>query len=146
MFVKDIMETDVVSVSQSSSVREAAAKMKDKNVGTVVVLNRGKLMGLLNDRQIAVDVVAAGGNPDKLRVSDIMTKNPETCIPDTDLFQASEIMGKKHYRRLPIVDERGMFQGIVSIVDLGQALKCCLDNVLDEPCKREKGIAVSLKR
>jgi CBS domain-containing protein len=145
MFVKDIMETDVVSVSQVSSVREAAEKMKERNVGTVAVLDGGRLKGLLNDRQIAVNVVATGGNPDELLVSEIMTKDPETCNPDTDLFQASEIMGQKHYRRLPVVDEQGRFQGIVSIVDLGQALKCCLDNVLDEPCKREKGIAVRLK-
>jgi CBS domain-containing protein len=146
MFVRDIMQSDIVSLSQDSSVREAAWKMKLENVGTIAVLDKDRLVGLLNDRQIVLNVVAPGGNPDKMRVREVMTKNPDTCAPDTDLFQASEIMAKKHYRRLPIVDDQGRLQGIISVTDLGQALKCCLDNVLDEPCKREKGIAVSLKR
>jgi CBS domain-containing protein len=146
MFVKEIMEVEIVSVSKDASLREAAEKMRDKKVGTVAVLDDGRLVGLLNDRQITVSAVAEGTNPEEVRVREIMTKDPETCTPDTDLFQASEIMGKKHYRRLPVVDELGTLLGIVSVVDLGQALKCCLNNVLDEPFKREQGIAVKLRR
>ncbi len=145
MFVRDIMEREVVSVSGSSSVKDAAKKMRDNNVGTLAVLDDGRLIGLLNDRQIALKVIATGSDPDTMQVSEIMTRDPVTCPPDTDLFRASEIMGSRHFRRLPIVDKDNKLRGIVSITDIGQALKCCLDNVFDEPCKREKGISVGLK-
>lgn len=138
MQVKDIMCRDVVSVSPDVSIKEAAKKMRDSNTGTVAVLNKeGELVGLLNDRQIAINVVAAGRNPTRIRVEDVMTKRLVKSTPEMDVFDAARIMGKLHFRRLPVVDRDHHIRGILSIADLSAPLREYSDNVLNELIKRE---------
>ncbi len=132
MQIKDIMCKDVVSVSPDVSVKEAAKKMRDGGCGTVAVIDDGRLVGLLNDRQIAVNVVASGRSPSRVRVGDVMSKRIVTSTPEMDIIDAAKIMGKHHFRRLPVVDREHHLQGIVSICDLSRPLKEYTDSVLDE--------------
>ena len=137
MQIKDVMCKDVVCVDPDSSVREAARKMRDCNVGTVAVVEGGRLQGLLNDRQITIGVIAAGKDPGKVRARDVMTKRLVTSTPEMDILDAAKIMGKLHYRRLPVVDREHHLRGIVSISDLSKPLKQYADNILDELAPRE---------
>jgi CBS domain-containing protein len=137
MQIKDVMCKDIVSVSPDVSINEAAKKMRESKCGTVAVLENDQLVGLLNDRQITINVVAAGRNPSRVRVGDVMTKRLVTSTPDMDIIQAAKIMGKLHYRRLPVVDRQHHLQGIVSISDLSRPLKQYIDGILDELSKRE---------
>jgi CBS domain-containing protein len=137
MQIKDIMCKDVICVSPDVSIKEAAKKMRDANCGTVAVSEDDRLVGLLNDRQIAINVVAAGKNPSRVRVGDVMTKRLVTSNPEMDILDAAKIMGKLHFRRLPVVDRQHHLKGIVSISDLSKPLKQYVDSVLDELSKRE---------
>ncbi len=137
MQVKDIMSKDVVSVSKNASVKEAAEKMRDSNVGTIAVIDGDRLVGLINDRQITVSIVANGKNPRKVQVGDVMTKRLVTGSPNMDIIAAARIMGKLHFRRLPVVDRQNHIEGIVSVADLSRPLKEYTDSILDELCKRE---------
>ncbi|GBE17920.1 MAG TPA: CBS domain-containing protein [Euryarchaeota archaeon] len=132
MQIKDIMCDDVVSVSPDASVKEAAKKMRDGNCGTVAVIEDGRLVGMLNDRQIAVNVVAGGRNPSRVQVGEVMSKRLVTSTPEMDIIDAAKIMGKHHFRRLPVVDREHHLRGIVSICDLSRPLKEYTDSVLDE--------------
>ena len=137
MQIKAIMCRDVVSVSSDVSVKEAAKKMRDGNCGTVAVLDDGRLVGMLNDRQIAIKVVASGRNPSRVQVGEVMSRRLVTSTPEMDIIDAAKIMGKLHFRRLPVVDRERHLQGIVSICDLSRPLKEYTDSILDELIKRE---------
>jgi CBS domain-containing protein len=137
MQIKDVMCKEIVSVAPNVSVKEAAIKMRESKCGTVAVLKDDQLVGLLNDRQITINVVASDRNPSRVQVGDIMTKKLVTSSPDMDIIQAAKIMGKLHYRRLPVVDRQHHLQGIVSISDLSRPLKQYIDGILDELSKRE---------
>jgi CBS domain-containing protein len=137
MQIKDIMCKDVVSVSPDVSVKEAAKKMRDGDCGTVAVIEEGRLVGMLNDRQIAIKVVAGGRNPGRVRVDDVMTRRLVTSTPEMDIIDAAKIMGKHHFRRLPVIDREHHLRGIVSICDLSRPLKEYTDGILDELIQRE---------
>lgn len=137
MQIKEIMSRDVITISSEESVAKAALKMRDHNVGTVAVVEEDRLVGLLNDRQIAIGVVAVGKDPSKVRVGDVMSKKVVTGTPEMDILDAAKIMGKLHFRRLPVINRERRLQGIVSICDLSRPLKQFSDSVLDELSKRE---------
>jgi CBS domain-containing protein len=137
MQIKDVMCKEIVSVSPDVNVKEAAKKMRDGDCGTVAVIEDDRLVGMLNDRQIAINIVACGRNPAKVRVGDVMTSRLVTSTPEMDIIDAAKIMGKHHFRRLPVVDPEHHLRGIVSICDLSRPLKEYTDGILDELIKRD---------
>lgn len=132
MLVKDIMNTDVVSVTPETTVQDAAMKMRDYNVGSVVVVKDDTVIGLVIDRQIATKAVAGGMDPKETAVKEIMTKRIVTGTPGMDIFDAAKIFGKLKFRRLPIIDKAHHLRGIISIADISRNLKRCIDDVLIE--------------
>ncbi len=132
MLVKDIMTTDVVSVTPETTVQDAAMKMRDSNVGSVVVVKDDSVIGIVVDRQIATKVVAGDMDPKETAVEEIMTKRIVTGTPDMDVFDAAKIFGKLKFRRLPIIDKAHHLSGIISLADISQNLKRCIDDILLE--------------
>ena len=124
MKVKDAMTKNVVAVNASATAEEAAKKMNSENVGTVLVMDKESLTGLVTDRQIITKVIASGKNPSGVRVTEFMTRNPMTVAPEMDIHEAGKIMGEHGYRRVPVV-EGGRPVGIVSIVDMAEHAKTC---------------------
>jgi CBS domain-containing protein len=140
MKVQDSMTRDVVSVDLSSTAVEAAQKMQSKNVGTVLVLDKDSLQGLVTDRQIVTKVIAEGKDPSSVRVTEFMSKNPATIAPDTDIHDAGKIMQEHGYRRIPVV-ESGKAVGIISIADLAEhakTCKLCSQSIMKELQKAER--------
>jgi CBS domain-containing protein len=130
MRLRDIMSGGVVGVFPYNSLREAADKMREYNVGCVVVLTEGgRLKGILTDRDIVVKAIAVGLDPARITVSDIMQTHVICGRPDMDLLEASGVMAFHHIRRLPI-EEQGRLVGIVSLTDLGRVAQRELDNLL----------------
>ncbi len=119
----------VVTIDQSESARLAAKKMKEKNIGCVVVVNGKKPIGIVTDRDIALRVVAAGKNADTLTSKEIMTRVPATIDEHMGVLDASAMFGKVGVRRLPIVDASGNLKGIVSVDDLFDMLARELANI-----------------
>lgn len=117
----DLMTMDPTCCLVSDPVSRAAQIMKDDDVGSVPVVDDAgakKLVGILTDRDIVIQVVAGGKNCADVKVEEIMTKNPVTCKPEEDVQNAMDRMAQHQVRRIPVVDGRGRIVGIIAQADL----------------------------
>jgi CBS domain-containing protein len=122
MAVGEICNRDVVIAEKALSVVEAAQLMRKHHVGDLVVVeDRGGQkhpVGIVTDRDIVVEVVAAAVNPDALKVGDIMGPEVATVRESEGLFEALRYMRDKGVRRMPVVDGTGVLVGILTLDDL----------------------------
>lgn len=116
--VSEIMSTDVQSVEPQESLRRAAQRMQELDIGALPVCNGQRLLGMLTDRDIVVRGLANGMDPDEACASDVMTDDVQYCTADQDAAEVLRVMGDKQVRRLPVVDEDRNLIGIVSLGDL----------------------------
>ncbi len=117
MKVSDIMTAACVSDSPEDSVAEAASKMRQNQTGSILVMDSGKLAGILTERDV-LRVVAEGKDPKSATVRDEMTDNPVTIPTHTSLKDAAQTMFDKWFRHLPVVTNEGDVVGIISLRDL----------------------------
>lgn len=115
--VSDIMTTDLVSLSAEHSVRDAARRMREANVGAIVVQKHGNLFGIVTDRDIVVRCLARGGDCDETPLSEICSPEVTTLGPDDEVDRAVTVMRDKAIRRIPVV-KNGKAVGILSLGDL----------------------------
>ena len=115
--VRDVMSSELKSVEPGASVAEAAKQMRDSDIGAIPVIKKDELKGLLTDRDIVVEVVAEGKDPDDVKVEDIATKDLTTLEPDASIDDALRTMRENKVRRLPVVEDDKPV-GIVSLGDL----------------------------
>ena len=108
----------VVTASAQMTVDQAARAMRSKNVGALVVVNAGRPVGMLTDRDIAVEVVARGMDPEEVRVGDVMVKKPVTIRQDLGIFDAAKAFAKTGVRRLPVVTSSGVLVGVITMDDV----------------------------
>ena len=101
----------------SDTVRDAVKMMSEKNVGAVAVLDSGRLVGIFSERDVMRRVVAAGLNPEKTTVANVMTKDLVVGKPTDDINAALQKMHALGCRHLPVVDS-GNLVGMVSLRDL----------------------------
>lgn len=122
MPVGEICNREVVIAEKSMLVTEAACLMRNHHVGDLVVvdLHEGhrRPVGIVTDRDIVVEVVAAGVNPEALKVGDIMGPDMATVREGEGLFEALRYMRDKGVRRMPVVDSAGGLVGILTLDDL----------------------------
>lgn len=128
MQLKAIMKRALVTVSPAASTVEAAWKMKEENVGCLLVVEDGALKGVLTDRDIVLSVVADGKDPLDIRVRDVMQTKIVSCAPETDVLEATRLMAESRVRRLPIL-AGGTVQGVVSITDLTRVVEEEIENL-----------------
>ena len=114
--VKDVMSHGTVSLPPTASVREAVKLMKDKNIGSILVVEEARLVGIFTERDL-VRLVAEGADLDK-PLSEVMTKNPITVSPEEPLVVAVAKMVEHNIRHLPVVDSKGTVIGMLSIRDV----------------------------
>ena len=100
------------------SAMDAARRMRDKQVGTVVVVDGERPVGILTDRDLTVRVLAAGLDPNKTRVSEVMTPSPTTVTEETEIAAAVGHMRAGRFRRLPVVGPDGHLRGIIALDDV----------------------------
>lgn len=115
--IRDVMTTRLVTVTPDSTAVDAAIAMRDNNIGPVLVVDDGKICGILTDRDITVEGVAAGKDLRTTKVIDLCTTDVQTVTPDTSIEDAVHLMQDNSIRRLPVV-EHGKPVGIVSLGDL----------------------------
>jgi CBS domain-containing protein len=108
----------VVTASAQMTVDQAARAMRTKNVGALVVVNAGRPVGMLTDRDVAVEVVAKGMDPETVRVGDVMGKKPVTIREELGVLDAAKVFAKTGVRRLPVVTRSGVLVGIIAMDDL----------------------------
>ena len=122
MAVGELCNREVVITEKTASVVDAAQLMRTHHVGDLVVVEdrggRRHPIGIVTDRDIVVEVVAAGVNPDSLKVGDIMGPEVATVREGEGLFEALRYMRDKGVRRMPVVDSSGALVGSLTLDDL----------------------------
>lgn len=118
MSLREFARETVITVSTATTVTDAAKRMKKYNVGSLVVTERNKVIGIVTDRDLVMRVLATEKNANALSVSDVMTKNPVVLEEDLGLFEALEIMKDKGIRRFPIVDYDGNLTAFFTVDDV----------------------------
>lgn len=119
MLVKSIMTSEVKVCAPDTSLAAAARIMSSRDCGIVpVVDSRGKLIGVITDRDVCLAVGTRFQSPEELAVRDVMTRKVYTCSPDDDARRALNLMKNHAVRRVPVVTADGHLRGLVSIDDL----------------------------
>jgi CBS domain-containing protein len=118
---RDVMTTNPVSCSSTDTVRSAAQLMKREDVGFLpVVKDREdkKLIGVVTDRDLVLNLIAETRQADVTTIADIMAAKPVTCRADDDVERAMSAMAQHQIRRVPIVDESEQIVGIIAQADI----------------------------
>lgn len=132
MKVRDIMTASVDSIEAADQIAYAARRMAEDDVGCLPVLESGRLVGIVTDRDIAVRAVAGSIAPDT-PVRRIMSERVATCSAGDDIETALALMSREQVRRMPVCNERGEVIGIVALADLADK----------DPDKKEVAAALS---
>jgi len=118
MSLRKITKKKVVTVRPDDTVVKAAKLMEEKNVGSVVVVENRKPVGILTDRDIAIRVVAKKADINSILVKDAMTKKIVTGRDNQRVAELAKVMHENGIRRVPIVNKKGMLSGIITLDDL----------------------------
>jgi CBS domain-containing protein len=114
---REIMSTKVKTATRSMTLREVAALMRDGDMGALPVVEDGRLVGIVTDRDIVVRAIAEGRNAET-PVSEAMTTEIFSVRPDDFVFEAIRLMGDKQVRRIPVVGDDGNLAGIIAMADI----------------------------
>ena len=113
----EIMTKSVRTATREMSLREVAAMMRDGDMGAVPVVDDGRLIGSVTDRDIVGRAVAEGKTADT-PIGEVMTTELFTVAPDDFVFEAIRLMGDKQVRRIPVVSSDGSLAGIIAMADV----------------------------
>jgi len=117
MRCSEIMTRDVRTATREMTLRDVAVMMRDGDMGSVPVVEGGRLVGIVTDRDIVVRCVADGRDT-STPVSEAMTTEIFSVKPDDFAFEAVRLMGDKQVRRVAVVSEDGQLAGIISMADV----------------------------
>lgn len=120
MRCQEIMKKDVECVLPTDTVRDAAKRMRDENIGFLPVCDESrKVLGTLTDRDLAIRVLA-DACPSTTQVEEVMTRQVVSCRPEDDLTDAETLMSMNQKSRIVCVDAAGRLVGVISLSDLAQ--------------------------
>ena len=117
MRCREIMTSNVRTAAAETPLREVAELMREGDMGSVPVVDGGKLVGIVTDRDIVVRAVAEGKGPET-PVGEAMTSEVFSVKPDDFVFEAIRLMGDRQIRRIPVVAADGTLAGIIAIADV----------------------------
>jgi CBS domain-containing protein len=117
---KDLMTRQPCCCSPDDSVQDVAQMMRDHDCGSVPVVEAGRVIGIVTDRDLAVRALAEG-KTESSAVRDVMTASPQCCSEDDDVKNVERVMSDRQVRRVPIVNADGGCVGIISQADLARA-------------------------
>ncbi|MEV0223210.1 CBS domain-containing protein [Streptomyces sp. NPDC050704] len=117
--VNDVMTPGAMTVEPDSPLVDAAQLMRDQDLGSVLVVEGDRLVGMVTDRDIALRVVADGGDPRVIDVRSVCTPDPICVGPEEEASEAVALMRRHAVRRLPVVAD-GRPIGMVSLGDLAE--------------------------
>ncbi|WP_353858967.1 CBS domain-containing protein [Azospirillum formosense] len=120
----------VASILPSESIRTAARALTDRRIGALVVCDRrGRLAGILSERDIVRAVAMHGADALDMPVEDLMTRQVKTCRPEDTIKDLMQMMTLRRHRHVPVCNEAGDLAGVISI---GDAVKARLDEQAHE--------------
>ena len=121
MKVKDVMSKNASCCASDTSLQDVAAMMVDCDCGEIPVADvRGRLLGVVTDRDITCRAVAQGRNPLEMIAADVMTSPAITVEADATIKDCCDVLERNQIRRVPVVDAAGTCIGIVSLADIAR--------------------------
>ncbi len=124
MKVSDILRvkgSTLFTVTPDEALSTAATTMAEKDIGSLVVMECGELVGMLTFREVILAIVANGGQLGGTHVRKAMDDHPATCTVETDLDEIRRIMLERHARYMPVMDKK-MLMGVISFYDVAKAV------------------------
>lgn len=124
MKVSDILRVKggtLFTVSPNQRLAEALDTMADRDIGSLVVMDHGELVGILTFREVILAVVKNGGVVGETTVRAVMDDHPLTCTPDTEIDEVRRMMLGRHARYTPVMNQ-GMLMGVISFFDVAKAV------------------------
>jgi len=118
MTIRDLVRTDIVTASSDQSAGNLATLMSEENVGSVVIVEERRPVGIVTDRDLTVKVLEERADPREVTASDVMTPGPVTAGMDDGVFDVIRAMRDAPARRMPVVSEDGTIAGIITLDDL----------------------------
>jgi CBS domain-containing protein len=118
--IQDAMTSNPTTIETATSAREAAQLMKTKDVGSLPIVEDGKLIGVVTDRDLTTRVLAEGKDT-QTQVGQIASKDVVTVDPQQSLEEAARLMAEHQIRRIPVVEEDGKLVGILAQADVAEA-------------------------
>lgn len=116
--LKDILNRNVITITPTAPVSEAAYLMMREEIGSLVVVDEEMFpIGIITDRDMVISVIAEGKNPEEVVVEEVMTKNLVYVDEDTDIMDILSTLSEYSIRRMPVTKD-GKLTGIVSVDDL----------------------------
>jgi CBS domain-containing protein len=120
--VSQAMTSSPRSIDRNEPVVQAARLMAGENVGSLPVVDGDRLVGMVTDRDLVLQVLAKDLDPTKVTVAEVASENPVVAKPDEPLDAALQRMAQEQVRRLPVVDE-GRLVGILAQADVAREAK-----------------------
>lgn len=117
--VEDVMVTEVVTIDENASVKEAAGIMNQFEIGSIIALRKGKAVGIITERDLLKRVIAESMDAEKTRVKDIMSSPLVVIAPGTEMEEAMRLMFEKKIKKLVVVDQKRLV-GLVSLTDIAR--------------------------
>ncbi len=121
MNIREIMTPTVDLVDPNTTIRDAAQRMRDDDVGALPVGENDRLVGMVTDRDITVRGVADDKAPGNCTVREVMSEGVYYCFEDDDSERAAEVMAEHKVRRLPVLNGDKRLAGVVALADLARA-------------------------
>lgn len=122
MKVEKIMTRKIETIPRSLSLQEAAAKMRDLDVGVLPIVEDGKPVGIVSDRDMTIRGIAKSTDLSTMTVADVMTEEIHSVSPSDNVEEVAKRMREKNVRRVLVLDD-GKVAGIVSLGDLALEAK-----------------------
>ena len=117
--VEDVMVKDVIKINEDVTIKEAAGLMNKYEIGCLIAVKKGKVSGILTERDLLKRVVAESKDASKLRVRDVMTSPLIVAEPKMDLGEAVKLMFERKIKKLPVVEDKRLI-GLVSLTDIAR--------------------------
>ena len=118
--VADVMSRDVALASPDDTVQQAAKRMSEQDAGALPVGEDGRLVGMVTDRDLAVRALAAGKDPSKTKLREVMSGEPRYVFEDEPVERAAAVMAEQQVKRVPVLNRDKRLVGIASLGDLAR--------------------------
>ncbi|WP_135303928.1 CBS domain-containing protein [Haloarcula amylovorans] len=130
MPIRDVARTSVKTAHREQSAGNLATVMKEEAVGSVIIEDDDRPVGIVTDRDLTLQVLEPRRDPTAVTAEDVMTETPTTVDAETGILEATAKMYEHAVRRMPVVDADGTVAGIITLDDVLVLLTDELDNLV----------------
>ena len=124
MKVSDILRVKggtLFTVTPEEQLAQAVKTMAERDIGSLVVMDHGKLAGMLTFREVILAIVKNGGTVGSTQIRGVMDERPLTCTPETEIDEVRRMMLGRHARYMPVLDGRTLM-GVISFYDVARTV------------------------